>query len=83
LCHGIACQIGGSREAARTKAPGVFLTETGPGCRAKYGQQMPSMVWPLPRHPVTFVLKIMKTKPAAEAGQVLVELDRKAKSRRN
>jgi hypothetical protein len=41
------------------------------------------MVWPLPRHPVTFVLKIMKTKPAAEAGQVLVELDRKAKSRRN
>jgi len=62
-------------EAAQPKAPGVFLTETGPGGTAKYGQQMPSMVWlPLP-HPVKLAVKIMRINPTAETGQVLVELD--------
>jgi hypothetical protein len=79
----IACQICGSAEAARPKAPGVFLTETRPIPTAKYGQQMPSMVWLPLRHAVKLAGKIMKIKPAAEAGPALVELDRTDESQRN
>jgi hypothetical protein len=79
----VACQICGSPEAARSRAPGVFLTETGLVFTAKNGQQMPSMVWLPFRRRVNLTLKIMKTKPTAEAGQALVESNQKDQSRRN
>lgn len=79
----IICQICGLWEPARPKGPGVFLTGTGPTGTAKYGQQKPSMVWLLLRHPLKLALKIMRMNPAAEVGQVPVEPGQTDKSRRN